>query len=133
MIQTSLLAQGMVAAVASTHRSASTSYPGVPLNLSSSLPTTLFLAEEPLKGVSFGAKSKNLFLLDLTFLPPTQHSRRNRLGEPPPCASLCLPAAYDGFAGRGRDAGDRRLPPRHQRQAGRQPQETKGRRNHRLP
>lgn len=30
MIQTSLLAQGTVAAVASTHRSASTSYPGVP-------------------------------------------------------------------------------------------------------
>lgn len=103
MIQTSPLVWGMAAALASTHTSASTSYPGVPIDLSSSLPTALCLAKEPPKGLSFGAKGKTSFLLDLTSLPPTQHSRRNRPGEPPPHASPRLPTAYDGFAGRGQE------------------------------
>lgn len=64
MIQASLLAQGTAAALTST----STSYSETPLTL----PTAFCLAEEPPKRLSFGAKSKNSFLPDLTFLPSMQ-------------------------------------------------------------
>lgn len=58
MIQTSLLAQGMVAELASTHKSASTSHPGVPSDLSC-LSIALCLAKELPKGLSFwGQKTK---------------------------------------------------------------------------
>lgn len=92
-IQTSPLVRGTAAALASAPRSASSSYPRVPIDLSSSLPVALGLAEEPPKGLSFGAKSKNSFLLDLTFLPPTQHSRRNRPGR---ATTARLPPSLQG-------------------------------------
>lgn len=94
-----------MAALASTPRSPSSSYPRVPIDLSSSLPAALGLAEEPPKGLSFGAKSKNSFLLDLTFLPPTHTAGGTAPGEPPPHASLRL--CREGTGHRGQDTQDR--------------------------
>lgn len=117
MIQTFPLVWGRVAALASTHRSASTSYPGVPINLSSSLPWLRAWPRTPKRDFLLRQKARiHSCWTSPSYLPRSPAGGTSR--ESHHCTlPSCLPAAYDGFAGRGQDGGDRRLPPRHQRQS----------------
>lgn len=91
MIQTSPLVQAMAAALASTRRSASTSYPRVPINLSSRLPTALGLAEGPQKDFLLGQKARfHSCWTSPSYLPRSTAGGTARESHHRALLSLCL-------------------------------------------